>query len=366
MVGHATRGWSNRGSWVVAGSLALGLALGLAGAARADEVDDLRAELDQLKQQVLYLQNQVPGASAGGAGGGNLAAQQEVRMEQFQQQLTDLTGQIERVELKVNELSDQVTRMQKDTEYRLGVLEGNNGGAAGGAMMGAAPTGDSSQNGGQHVTSEPPPPNTHVTTDTVQQPQQQNQAQNGANAAVPPPSGQPGVLGTLSASQAANLPQAPAGAADAAAARAGQQGQQTAMQNTGGGLPNGTPREQYEYATNLIQRGNYDQAEVALRAFVQQHPKDELTGNAQYWLGETYYVRNNFKSAAVAFAEGYQKYPNSQKAPDNLLKLAMALGQQGQKENACVALRQLEKRYPDASANIKDRAVRAKKNYSCA
>src|SRR5215470_993138 len=208
MVRHATRGWLNRSSWVVAGSLALGLALGLAGTARADEVDDLRAELEQLKQQVLYLQNQIPGASAGGAGGGgNLAAQQEVRMEQFQQQLTDLTGQIERVELKVNDLADQFSRMQKDTEYRLGVLEGN-GGATGGAMMGAAPTGDPSQaDGQQHVTTEPTPPNMHVTTDTVQQPAQ---GQGAATAAVPPPSGQPGVLGTLSASQAANLPQAPA------------------------------------------------------------------------------------------------------------------------------------------------------------
>jgi tol-pal system protein YbgF len=369
MVGHATQGRLSRGGWVVAGSLALGLAVGLAGAARADEVDDLRAELDQLKQQVLYLQNQIPGASAGGAGGGggNLAAQQEVRMEQFQQQLTDLTGQIERVELKVNDVAAQLARMQKDTDYRLGVLEGNNGGAAGGATMGGDPNAANGAASADNTGQQQQPQQQQQ--QAGQQQSQQQQAQGTANTAVPPASGQPGVLGTLSASQAANLPQAPAGAAADAAAKAGQQqgqqGQQTAMQNSDGALPNGTPREQYEYATNLIQRGNYDQAEVALKSFVQQHPKDELTGNAQYWLGETYYVRNDFKNAAVAFAEGYQKYPDSQKAPDNLLKLAMALGQQGQKENACVALRQLEKRYPDASANIKDRAVRAKKNYSC-
>jgi tol-pal system protein YbgF len=353
MLGYVTRDRLSRAGCLVAASLVVGLALGVAGAARADEVDDLRAELDQLKQQVLYLQNQIPGASAGTNGGGSLAAQQEVRMEQFQQQLTDLTGQIERVQLKVNDLADQLSRMQKDTEYRLGALEG---GGAGAATLGAAP-GDPNaasagaaggDNGGQqHVTAEPAPPNTHVTADAPQQ-------------GAPPPSGQPGVLGTLSATQAANLPQAPAGAAQDAANKAAQQ---TAL--PAGTLPGATPREQYEYATNLIQRGEYGQAEVALKSFVQQHPKDELAGNAQYWLGETYYVRNDFKNAAVAFAEGYQKYPDSQKAPDNLLKLAMALGQQGQKENACVALRQLEKRYPDASANIKDRAVRAKKNYSC-
>ncbi len=349
MLGHAMRARLNllQGGWQI-GCLAFVLAIGLAGAARADEVDDLREELEQLKQQVLYLQNQIPGAGAGmsAGGGGNLAAQQQLQATQFQQQLTALTGQIERVELKVNDVAAQLERMQKDTEYRLGVLEGGGAMGAGvamGADAGTAPIDTAQQPVGQQPAAQQPAPT----------PQ---------GAASPPAGGQPGVLGTLSASQAANLPQAPAGAAEEAANRAAQQ----TVMPAGVVLPGATPREQYEYATNLIQRGAYDQAEIALKSFIQQHPKDELTGNAQYWLGETYYVRNDFKTAAVAFAEGYQKFPDSQKAPDNLLKLAMALGQQGQKENACVALRQLEKRYPDASANVKDRAVRAKKNYSCA
>src|SRR3546814_19535879 len=50
-----------------------------------------------------------------------------------------------------------------------------------------------------------------------------------------------------------------------------------------------------------------------------------------YWLGETYYVRQRYQDAAVAFLEGYQKYPKSPKAADNLLKLGMALGPVGQK-----------------------------------
>jgi tol-pal system protein YbgF len=352
MVGHATQGPLGRGGWVAA--LALGLAIGASSAAGADEVDDLRAEVEQLKQQVLYLQNQVPGASAGiSGGGGSYAAQQQVQAQQFQQQLTELTGQIERVELKLNDVAAQLERMQKDTEYRLGVLEG--GGTAAVATGASDPNADGAA--AVSVTEEPADAQAQVQQAQVQQ----AQVQQPQGTAAPPASGQQGVLGTLSAAQAANLPQAPAGAAEAAAARAGQQTPMPA-----GVLPGQTPREQYEYATNLIQRGAYDEAEVALKSFIQQHPKDALAGNAQYWLGETYYVRNDFKSAAVAFAEGYQKYPDSQKAPDNLLKLAMALGQQGQKENACVALRQLEKRYPEASANVKDRATRAKKNYSCA
>ncbi len=334
--------------WAAA-ALLFAMALPGLSPAFADEVDDLRREVERLKQQVLFLQNQIPGASAGGGAGGTAAAQAEVRAQQFQQQLTDLTGQIERVQLKVDDVATQLERMQKDTEYRLGVLEGTggamppmDGAAAGGGAVsdGAGPSlsGAPQQVGAGAQTTQPATP-------------------------APAPSGQPGVLGTLTTQQAANLPQAPAGAAEAAAAQAAAQ---TAMPaGAGVVLPGDTPREQYEYATNLIQRGSYDQAEIALKSFIQQHPKDELTGNAQYWLGETYYVRNDFKGAAVAFAEGYQKYPNSQKAPDNLLKLAMALGQQGQQQNACVALSQLEKRYPDASASIKDRAIKAKQRYTC-
>lgn len=337
-----------RGAWrpLLALALLAAVALPAFRPAAADEVDDLRDEVEQLKQQVLFLQNQIPGASAGGgATGGNLAAQQEVRMQQLQQQMSELTGQIERVELKVNDLAAQVERMQKDVEYRLGVLEGTGVPPAGAPIDGAAQQGAVSDGAGPALTPAAPMPAT-TAPETA--------------ATAPAPTGQPGVLGTLNSS--AQLPQAPAGAAEEAAAKAAQQ---TAMPSAAVVLPGETPREQYEYATNLIQRGAYDQAEIALKSFIQQHPKDELTGNAQYWLGETYYVRNDFKAAAVAFAEGYQKYPNSQKAPDNLLKLAMALGQQGQKENACVALKQLEKRYPDASANIKDRAIKAKQRYSC-
>ena len=49
--------------------------------------------------------------------------------------------------------------------------------------------------------------------------------------------------------------------------------------------------------------------------FLEKHPQDDLASNAQYWLGETYYVRKNYQDAAFAFAEGYQRYPESRKAP---------------------------------------------------
>src|SRR4051812_11835703 len=106
---------------------------------QADEVDDLRAEVQQLKQQMNYLQNQVPGAGAGGsAGGGTIAAQQEVRMQQLAGQMSQLQGQIEQLGIKVDDVATRLDQMQKDTQFRLGQLE-QGGGAATGAMAGTAP-----------------------------------------------------------------------------------------------------------------------------------------------------------------------------------------------------------------------------------
>src|SRR5690606_39993357 len=51
-------------------------------------------------------------------------------------------------------------------------------------------------------------------------------------------------------------------------------------------LPNGTPETQYDFAIDLMKRGQYDQARQAFQEFLQLHPKHELAGNAQYWLGE--------------------------------------------------------------------------------
>src|ERR1700754_1433804 len=91
----------------------------------ADEVDDLRAEVQQLKQQMTYLQNQVPGAGAGGtSGSGTIAAQQEVRFQQLTGQMSQLQGQIEQLGIKVDDLANRLDQMQKDTQFRLGQLEG--------------------------------------------------------------------------------------------------------------------------------------------------------------------------------------------------------------------------------------------------
>src|SRR5437764_1369586 len=104
---------------------------------------------------------------------------------------------------------------------------------------------------------------------------------------------------------------------------------------------------------------------AALRACVERHRNDPMAGNAQYWLGETYYTRGRYAEAASAFAEGYKRYPKSSKAADELLKLGMSLARANQKQNACVVLAQLDHDFPASGAAIKERAATEKKKLGC-
>ena len=129
--------------------------------------------------------------------------------------------------------------------------------------------------------------------------------------------------------------------------------------------PTGSAAEQFNYAFGLLKKADYSAAEGALKSFLRQHPDDPLAGIAQYWLGETYYARERFGEAANAFAESYKRYPNGAKAADDLLKLGMSLGRANQRQNACVALTQLELAFSNPGATIKERADVERKRLGC-
>lgn len=130
-------------------------------------------------------------------------------------------------------------------------------------------------------------------------------------------------------------------------------------------LPDGDAATQYDHAFGLLRQARWDEAQAALEAFLEQHPDDRLSGNAKYWLGETHYVRGDYVSAARVFAEGFQSYPDSSKAPDNLLKLGMSLGMLDRQDDACGTLVELERRYSDAPAQILQRSRTERERLGC-
>ena len=111
--------------------------------------------------------------------------------------------------------------------------------------------------------------------------------------------------------------------------------------------------------------GDYETAELALKEFVDTNKKHNLAGNAQYWYGETFRIRQLYQDAATAYLDGYQNYPKSSKAPVNLLKLGVTLVQIGEKEQGCSMISGVLKQYPDASQSIAQKAEYEKKKFNC-
>ena len=130
-------------------------------------------------------------------------------------------------------------------------------------------------------------------------------------------------------------------------------------------LPEGSVKERYDFAYSLLLRRRFDEASAALTKFISQHGDHPLSSNAHYWLGETYFVRDRYQEAITAFLEGYEKFPQGQKAPDNLLKLGVSLARLGDNNEACAAFDQLDAQFPDAPASISRRIQRERSQIAC-
>jgi tol-pal system protein YbgF len=341
-----------------AGLTLLGLAVA-APAARAQQQDvrPLLDRLDRLERDINLLQRQVYRGGAGSApvpaappGDASSALNFEMRVGRIEDQMRTMTGQIEETSYKIEQLRQNLEKLQSDIEVRFSQLQGGSNLAA--TPPPAAPLATSAPQ-----LAPPPPPQQSF----FNAPVQLRPPPPAGNSADPQQLGrQPGSLGMVRVPQGQEAPGAETsnpilgGAAQAA----------TAPQATAS-VAAANPQDQYNAAFSLLRQARYEDAEQALRGFVQQHPKDSLAPAAQYWLGETFYVRKDYNNAAAAFADGYEKYPKSPKGPDFLLKLGMSFANAGQKDNACQAYKRLDHDYPQASGEIRDRSGAEKKRLGC-
>ncbi len=332
-----------------------------------ERINRLENDLRSVQRQV-YRGSPPPAAGGGGAqsltesdgGGGSIANRLNARIDDLENQIRQLTGRFEEVEYNSSQTQRRMDKLVEDVDFRLTQLEraGQPQPPAGG------PTGSVEQVKPAPINPQPSQPTTA---------QNQQQPARGSTSSTPgrAPSRE-GVLGTLPTdAQGRPLPvtpnqqsgQQPGGQAQ------NQQNQQVARATPPasgkGKLPQGTPQERYNYAYKLLVQSDYADAEAAFREFVATHPQDALAGNAQYWLGETYYVRQQYEPAAQAFLQGYQTYSKNAKAPDSLLKLGMSLAALKKNPEACAALGQLAKEFPNAPPHVKDAATRERGKIGC-
>ena len=157
-----------------------------------------------------------------------------------------------------------------------------------------------------------------------------------------------------------SLPQSGAGGAGSPSAAAGAGAAGSAAADSGGA---GTSEEQRVYGQSFdaLKAGSYSIAITGFKDFLTSYPASPLAENAQYWLGEAYYVTRDFDSASGAFKSVLSKWPDSRKAPDALLKLGYTQIAQNKVGEGRATLSQVVQKYPgtDAAKLATERLQRA-------
>ncbi len=265
------------------------------------DVDDLRYRLRRLERDFNALRGGDRDIPS------SLATRFQDRLNQMERTIQSLTGKVEDLIHRVEKLEKDRKSFETDTDYRIGLLE-----KQAGVKVGARP-------------------------------------------AKPAPRADAGPKRDS------------AGRDSAGQDRAGQDSseKEPASASAASILPPGNEIEQYRFAIGELRQARYDRAAEAFQEFLRRHPKGRFAGNAYYWLGETYYAQQNFRLAAIRFADGFKKFPKHPKAPDNLLKLGMSMAHLKKTKEACASWAELKRRYPSAPGYVKRKAAQERKKLGC-
>ncbi len=191
---------------------------------------------------------------------------------------------------------------------------------------------------------EPPPPVTDVPP-AGGGPRQPGAPLDLSRASVPPPPPPPPPGGALPPPPPSN----PSGTG--------------AMQAT---LPPGnSPKDEFDLAYGYLQHKDYGPAADEFATFLRQYPTDRLAPDAQFWMGEALFQSQRYRDAAEAFLAVSTKYDTTARAPDALLRLGMSLAALGEKEAACASLGEVLRKYPRASVSVKQGVDREQKRAHC-
>jgi len=288
-----------------------------------------------------------------------------VRLDRLETQIRQLTGVIEQLQFRNQQLEGYVRRMQEDSEYRFQEL-GSKGVPRAAqprpqnlpAPSGPAATSAPGKRGDAFDPAQnPSAPGAPHTLGSITP--AGGQPQIGA-AADQSPIGAPGGRGAGAPLDLATM-SPPSGPLP---------GQPPRNPNAGGALaatqpPAQTPRDEYDLAYGYVLRKDYALAEDGFRNFLSKYPSDRLVGDATYWFGESLFQRQRFRDAAEAFLNVSTKYESTAKAPDALLRLGQSLAALGEKEAACASLGEVVRKFPRASAGVKQGVEREQKRARC-
>jgi len=129
--------------------------------------------------------------------------------------------------------------------------------------------------------------------------------------------------------------------------------------------PSNSPKDEFDLAYGYLQHKDYGPAADEFASFLRQYPSDRLAPEAQFWMGEALFQSQRYRDAAEAFLAVSTKYDTTARAPDALLRLGMSLAALGEKEAACASLGEVLRKYPRASLSVKQGVDREQKRAHC-
>jgi len=277
----------------------------------------------------------------------------ETRLSSLEQQLRDLTNQVEQKDFQIRQLQESLD----GANARIQSLEARGPGATGYTAP-VSPAANSFDTPASDASVAPTP-----TSATPPQPTAPKQQQIPAGPLTSNSSANNPIPGQLTDPNGAYQPTTtpPLGQIDEGAPAATD-----GTVTSGRGTPAaGNAAQAYDQAFGFLQQSNYADAENAFRNFLTTYPTHPLAANAQYWLGETYFAQTQYSLAAKTFAKAFQDYPKGQKAPDALLKLSMTLDKMGKKDDACLTLKELTKRFSSGPASVLRRGQEESARMAC-
>ena len=284
----------------------------------SDQIQVITKDIKTLEKAVYQKSDLSPGNSSNKISSNRLnediMTKHLLKLNEIEDQFRELTNKFEEVNFKLDKLSTRVTKIQSDTQLRFSDLE-----------------------------------NGTINTSPKK------------NVTALPGSTKPQDFGAAPAYQTSNLPKEQSlNSVESAQTVISEEPEKRESL-----LPNKPTEEQYEFAVSFMKIGDYETAEFALKEFIDKNKEHDLAGSAQYWYGETFRIRQLYSDAATAYLDGYQNYPKSKKAPDNLLKLGITMVQLGEKDQGCKMIAGLKKEYPKASKSVLQKAQYEQKKFKC-
>lgn len=273
-----------------------------------------------------------------------------VRMDKVEEQIRTLTGQVQGLQFQMTQLQSLIQKMQDDNEFRFKQLEDKTSGK----KTDAAPqTGSVTRSGGTPQTKD------------------QSRAKPGAANDLTPPGGTDvGAAGSGGSDKQLGAPPHPLGTlSEQDLKNLGVDGGALNLEyDPNAQTSNADAEAQYKAGYDAVTRGDYAFAEDQFRQFIALYPDDPKAPDAVDWLGEALIQRGSYGEAANVLFSGFQKYKDTDRGPDILLRLGIALDgtdQADSRDTACRTFLEVLRRYPDLTPAFKKRVAEAQKKAQC-